>query len=72
SVKVSTFTEKKTCTTTDENGNIITEIKTINKRIKTIYVDCLATDEMASIYNFDKTQLRVLEEMKKSGLTIAK
>jgi cell wall-associated NlpC family hydrolase len=66
--EIETFTEKKTYTTTDEDGNTVTKTKTITKRIKTIYVDCLSSEEIAAAYHFNKTQLRVLEEMKKSGL----
>ena len=65
--EIETFTEKKTYTTTDEDGNTVTKTKTITKRIKTIYVDCLSSEEIAAAYYFNKTQLRVLEEMKKSG-----
>jgi cell wall-associated NlpC family hydrolase len=65
--EIETFTEKKTYTTTDEDGNTVTKTKTITKRIKTIYVDCLSSEEIAAAYHFNKTQLRVLEEMKKSG-----
>ena len=65
--KIEIFTEKKTYTITDEKGKIITKTKTITKRIKTIYIDCLSLEEIAVAYHFDKTQLRVLEEMRKSG-----
>ncbi|WP_026894262.1 C40 family peptidase [Clostridiisalibacter paucivorans] len=66
--KIETVKEKKTYTTTNKKGKKITKTKTITKKIKTIYIDCLSAEEIASIYNFDKTQLRVIEEMKKSGI----
>jgi cell wall-associated NlpC family hydrolase len=66
--EIETFTEKKTYTTTDNNGETVTKTKTITKKIKTIYIDCLTAEEIAKAYDFDKTQQRVLEEMKKSGL----
>lgn len=67
---VETFTEEKNYTIIDEDGNAVVKTKTITKKIKTIHVDCLSTDEIAKIYNFDVIQLRVLEEMKRSGLTV--
>ena len=54
----------------DEDGNTVIKTKTITKRIKTIYVDCLSSEEIAISYHFNKTQLRVLEEMKKSGYAV--
>lgn len=66
--KIETVKEKKTYTTTNKKGEKITKTKTITKNIKTIYIDCLSSEEIATIYNFDKTQLRVIEEMKKSGI----
>lgn len=65
--KIETVTEKKTYRTTNKDGNTVTKTKTITKRIKTIYVDCLSSEEIAISYHFNKTQLRVLVEMKKSG-----
>lgn len=63
--KIDTFKEKKTYTKTDEEGNKITKMKIITKKIKTIYIDCLSAEEIANKYNFNYKQLRVLEEMKK-------
>ncbi|MBF8982590.1 C40 family peptidase [Lutibacter sp. B2] len=68
--EIETFTEKKTYTTTDKNGETVTKTKTITKKIKTIYIDCLTAEEIALAYHFDKTQQRVLEEMKRSGFAV--
>lgn len=66
--EIETFTEKKTYITTDKNGEKVTKTKTVIKEIKTIYIDCLTAEEIEAAYHFDKTQQRVLEEMKKSGV----
>lgn len=66
--EIESKSEKVTHTTTDGKGNTIKETKTITTKIKTIYVDCLSADEMASFYNFNSVQIRVMDEMKKSGL----
>jgi cell wall-associated NlpC family hydrolase len=68
SSKIKTITEKKTYTATNEKGERITKIKTITKKIKTIYIDCLSAEEIAVVYHFDQTQQRIIEEMKKSGI----
>lgn len=66
--EIESISEKVTHTTTDGKGNTIEETKTITTKIKTIYVDCLSADELASVYNFNSVQIRVMDEMKKSGL----
>ncbi|MFT9493898.1 C40 family peptidase [Anaerosolibacter sp.] len=60
--------ETVTYTTEDEDGNAITETKTVTKTIKIIYVNCLSAEEMAIAYEFNDAQQIVLQEMKKSGL----
>lgn len=54
---------------TDDDGNEVTETETITKTIKTITIDSLSADEAAKIYGFNDLQKRVVEEMKKSGLS---
>ncbi|MBK5247768.1 MAG: hypothetical protein JJE49_10955, partial [Peptostreptococcaceae bacterium] len=66
--EIESISEKVTHTTTDGKGNTIEETKTITTKVKTIYVDCLSADELASVYNFNSVQIRVMDEMKKSGL----
>lgn len=68
--KIETVSEKKTYTTTNEKDEKITKTKTITKKVKTIYIVCLTTEEIGIAYHFDRTQQRVVEEMKKSGITV--
>ena len=64
--KIEIFTEKKTYTSTDEDGNTTTETKIITKQIKSIYVDSLTVDEIMNQYKFSKKQIEMVREMQKS------
>jgi len=61
--------ETVTYTTTDDDGNEVTETEIITKIIKTITIDSLSADEAAQINGFNDIQKQVVEEMKKSGLS---
>lgn len=70
SIKIDTVTEEKMYTTTNDKGKSVTKTKTVTKKIKTIYVDCLTLEDGASLYSFNKKQLKVAREMQKSGIGI--
>ncbi|SNT11506.1 hypothetical protein SAMN05446037_104129 [Anaerovirgula multivorans] len=63
-------TETLTNTTTDDDGNEVTETKSITKIIKIITIDSLTADEAFILYGFNDVQMQVVEEMKKSGLSV--
>lgn len=64
---IESVSEDVTVTTIDANGNETTEIVTVTRNIKTIYIDSLSAEEIASYYGFDETQLLVIQEMRTSG-----
>jgi len=54
-------------TTTDDDGNQVTETKTVTTTTKTISLDSLTAEEIGGIYGFDGEQVRMIAEMRLSG-----
>jgi hypothetical protein len=62
-----TTSEDVEVTTTNEEGENVTEIITVSTTTKTINVDCLTAEEIGVIYGFDETQTQMIAEMRRSS-----
>lgn len=62
-----TTTEEIIVKTVNEKGKIVTKKQTVSTTTKTIHVDCLTAEEIGAIYQFNKTQNRMIAEMRHCG-----
>jgi len=62
-----TVSEDMEVTTINDQGETVTEVQTISRDIKTIYINSLTAEEIAEVYGFDDMQKKVMVEMRQSG-----
>lgn len=57
-------------TTTNDDGESVTEIKTVTTTTKIITIDSLTTEDIGEVYGFDDVQNQMIGEMRQSGYGI--
>lgn len=67
STSYSSTSKEVQVTTKNDNGESVSETKTVTTTTKVITIDSLTAEEIGTIYGFDEVQKQVISEMRQSG-----